>query len=1112
MQNTGNTIQLPFTTSHAFIIGINDYEHLTPLNTAVNDAKVLAERLEKEHGYQVHPPLLNANKENLLTFLKETIPQKVGEKDRVLFYFAGHGIALDSDLNPKGYLVPADAKPQEIDSLVAMDVLYQMIVDLPCKHGLIIMDCCFSGAFKWSTGYRDVLFDLPSILYEERYSQYVKHPAWQVITSSASDEKALDVLVENSLGLRSKEGSEHSPFALALLEGLDGSADRIPSGGGDGVITATELFAFLRDRVEEQTNQDGKNQSPSFFSLDKHEKGEYIFFHPRHRLNLPPIPRRNPFMGLKSYKEADASLFFGREKAIKALEAYCKPSAFLVISGESGSGKSSLVRAGLFPVLREQEWQILPVIQPGETPLATLKASSKKFKERLANNTPTVLYIDQYEELITKCKIPEERLGFEKKLKRLLLKFKHLMVIVSVRKDLEPALAEGPLKNRWQQCRYETPALTTEEVREIIVKPAREEVLFFEPKGLIDSLVTEVDKTSGALPLLSFTLSELYEAYIQSGRTDRSLTEEDYQKKGGLFSGLRTWGNDLYDNLDETHQKSMRKLLLRMIVVEKGVFSCRRIYTDELIYADPQESERTLDIAQRLVTAHLLATGITEQGQRFFEPAYGHLLHIWGRLREWITIKGEEKIIQRYKLRHAVENYNKQQTTAPQKARGLLWDNNPQLEVLKIECQAGNHGFNKQEEAFIQTSLKRKSIRRASTWGALIIVPLIAIGAWYYLLGREQLFKAVDATQKQRIDNLNHEKQELTAQIDSIEGLRKKALNLVIARELTTRSALARRARPIVAFRLAEHSLKMDSNSMLAKIALLKAFYANIENASRPAVAFDQDNSQQHSTLFLNKLHSGRYTPEQFNVEEEIKNRLFTLISGKHTSIDSLFYSESSKTLALKYRDNDSFSVWEFDNTWNLRGIFPCSIVIRSQDNLVIKQEKGTQITLNTCTPFSGEQLFSGNNKTYQSFDPVNFEIEVLSENRLKNGIKITNRSSFESVELIGHQHPILSIAISPDGQSILTCSKQELKLWDWKGYNYLSFPKGGKADFSPDGDFILRFPSLPKIEPPEKHNTPVDLEIYPFSAKTLCNWANANGVPKLSEADQAKFRASELK
>ncbi|MEL7222685.1 MAG: caspase family protein, partial [Bacteroidota bacterium] len=470
-----STIQLPFTTSHAFIIGIDDYQHVSPLSTAVNDAKALAVTLTENHGYRVHPPLLNATKTDILQLLEDDIPQLVGEQDRVFFYFAGHGIALDSDDNPKGYLVPADARPGDSETLVSMDVFHEAISKLPCQHGMLILDCCFAGAFKWSTGFRDVVFDLPGIIYEERFYQYAQDPAWQVITSSAADQKAVDILSDRSLGMRNTGEAQHSPFALALLEGLAGEADTTPKIKGDGVITATELYTYLRDRVEDETTEQGKRQSPSFFSLQKHDKGQYIFIHPRHPLNLPPIPKRNPFMGLRSYNEDNASLFYGRDRVIEALHGLTQDHPLIVVSGASGTGKSSVIKAGLLPLLRKQSYQILPVLRPGKEPLESLQLSlslsAKKTKagtinyQLPVNDQTSVLLIDQYEELITQCLHEEDRYAFEQQLADWIRQYPQLRIIISVRADFEPQFVDSPLADRWHAGRYTVPAFNNDELR-----------------------------------------------------------------------------------------------------------------------------------------------------------------------------------------------------------------------------------------------------------------------------------------------------------------------------------------------------------------------------------------------------------------------------------------------------------------------------------------------------------------------------------------------------------------------------------------------------------------------------------------------------------------------
>ena len=150
---------------------------------------------------------------------------------------------------------------------------------LPCRHLLLVLDCCFAGAYRWSST-RD-LGALPEVIHRERFDRYIKDPAWQVITSAAYDQKALDVVAGEILGRAAADARDRRALAvrLGLLAGTrKGEADLIPRGSraepaGDGVITATELYLYLRECVEVGAEADGHLQTPGPLAAEEARQG-----------------------------------------------------------------------------------------------------------------------------------------------------------------------------------------------------------------------------------------------------------------------------------------------------------------------------------------------------------------------------------------------------------------------------------------------------------------------------------------------------------------------------------------------------------------------------------------------------------------------------------------------------------------------------------------------------------------------------------------------------------------------------------------------------------------------------------------------------------------------
>ena len=606
-QPAGATLPIDqFKSSLAVVIGIDAYGGgIPPLTTAVNDATRLAELLRTAHGYETRLLTEPATgqpitRERLRTLFTEELPACLGNDDRLLVYFAGHGVALDGDDGPAGYLVPQDAAPGDSASMLPMTDLHAWLTALPCRHMLAILDCCFAGAFRW-TSTRNI-GALPEVLHKERYDRYLLSPAWQVLTSAAYDQKALDVLAGDAKrGTRAGEQGLHSPFALALFNALaKGDADLVPKGQGDGVITATELYLYLREQVEVQAEaQANHEQTPGLWPLNKHRKGEFIFLVPGHPLNLPAADtlteQNNPYLGLKSYDQQHSPLFFGREDEIQELAQRVDQQPFLAVLGASGTGKSSLVKAGVLPRLagnRSQESgdrsqgtdvlnHVLPPMRPTDQPVRALETLLRaelgddaagltdgdialaQIVTRWAAAHPgqrLVLTIDQFEELATLCRDDAERA----RCLRLLAAAVHevpaaFRLIITLRTDFEPQFATSDsastssstsaLASAWPAARYVVPPMDIEDLRQVIEGPASVRVLYFDPPELVDDLIKEVIQTPGALPLLSFTLSELYVKYVRSGRDDRALSGADYQALGGVVGSLRNRATEEYDRL-----------------------------------------------------------------------------------------------------------------------------------------------------------------------------------------------------------------------------------------------------------------------------------------------------------------------------------------------------------------------------------------------------------------------------------------------------------------------------------------------------------------------------------------------------------------------------------
>lgn len=393
-KNKAWTDKSDFARNLAVVIGIDRYQsdNIQNLSTAVGDAEAIAEVLEQLYGYKQTNQsgiirLFNeqATLEGLHHLFQKRLPEKcLSESDRLIVYFAGHGLHHSDDDGPQGYLVPFDADPLQTNSFLKMSTLYKCLDQLDCHHLLVILDCCFAGMFRPSGSRKAV--PVPETIYKERYYHFIRYPAWQVLTSSAHDQESLDTAQLKTDHRKPFSGDntakKHSPFALALLKGLKpGDNPQRPQADlvHDGVITVHELFTFLQTEVKKLS---ANQQSPGIYSRLEYDRGEFIFtspeFDPEKLLPAPDLnEENNPYRGLEAFEEQHHLYFFGRKELVeKLIDQVSKPNhALTVVTGISGVGKSSLVKAGLMYSLRSnttQRWKILSPMRPGDMPLVSL--------------------------------------------------------------------------------------------------------------------------------------------------------------------------------------------------------------------------------------------------------------------------------------------------------------------------------------------------------------------------------------------------------------------------------------------------------------------------------------------------------------------------------------------------------------------------------------------------------------------------------------------------------------------------------------------------------------------------------------------------------------------
>jgi signal transduction histidine kinase len=598
---------------YALVIGIGQYDGMQVLSKPASDA-IAVEQVLKQAGWRVTCLSDRVTYETLEKALKTFLERQAAGQD-ALIYFTGHGFMVEeSRYEQRGYLATSDcAVDYDGETIIAQrkalsfSYLNGLIRDARLSSLVVLLDCCHGGLF-------------------------VEDGLVQRSFQASPDQNFCWIAACRSFQQAYARGSEpHSFFTGALLVALAEAVE----------VTVLSVLRYLNAAFKQLAMQE-----PIYIGAGK----DIPLMHRMLTVAPPMVTEKNPYQGLQAFTPATKQFFFGRDREIQMLVQQVQRSGLVPVIGASGSGKSSIVRAGLGPRLEGLGWKVLEPMKPGADPIHELKRSFDPLFDRrrlaaihqlivtegLAAILPYLphqrhlLVIDQFEEIFT---LVSDQV-VQKRFIEMLLKIElndRLAIVMTMRSDfIEDWLKYGDRADPSQLPIVWVTALKKKNPRDAIVKPAELNGYSFE-SGLLALILKDVAREKNCLPLLELTLTQLWE---RASKVEQQLKVEQFGVLGGVSGVLNHYATELYEKLDPAAQDWAKRIYLKLIRTgeEFRDTSQRQRKQDLIDLGTVAEQELLQTILEDLVDSRLVMTDVTGF---WVELAHEGLIENWELLDQW---------------------------------------------------------------------------------------------------------------------------------------------------------------------------------------------------------------------------------------------------------------------------------------------------------------------------------------------------------------------------------------------------------------------------------------------------------------------------------------------